>query len=338
MLSLLFSLLIANPAAAARPSGYELGNGGFFIQCTSQSSLGAGVFSVDRIEGEKLHGLKSSPELAKFATESELVQHVIGQLGKINPSRAARFTAWYNELSAKRVFIKDLYIESVKDGNVTLVPPGCESRQAAVFVAEPGSENIRFLFDQDLWTTASVLDRAYLVLHELIYREALLPQENLHRNSMASRYLNAFLFANAENLNQDQWIKALRDLKFRTADYKNSPISLTRIDFSGRVLTAPLLYFANSSAIQKAVLPAAFNIKVGAKTYSRTCVHEEYTQSLFTDYVEFYPEGNVKRFVFDKGRSNAGCEGFDGKNDLEFDEAGNLIRASSVTPAPYWTF
>ncbi len=323
------TLLVSSMAAATpMPSGYERGNGGFLLQCSESSTTK--VVSLDRKEGEILHHLPPSATLENFKDEVEMVNYILDKLAVINPSRAETYKVWLIDMIKKREFVDDLQMAPLNDGNVSLIPVGCNLKQAAIFITGPLTDT-RYLIDRQLWQAASVLDRAYLLMHELIYQEARLP-ENDHANSLASRYLNAWLLANIDTLSSASWLQQLLATAFIRTDYQGIPILLNFKTKDGRALPAPLQFYPGTQQIQKAVISASFTLKIQTEIFTRICFETPVVTGGFTDYAEFYPTGKLKHIVFQSGdlRDYVTCQNFHDSNDLKFDESGNLIEKSFV--------
>lgn len=323
-------LFVANAHAFSSPSGYERGNGGFQILCGAESTLGAGVYNLDRIEGEKLRKLKPDPKLFLYENENEIVLYVLQKLEEINPTRALLFRGWLDEILTYREFVEDLYIQPVNDGNVVILPLGCELKQAAVFIANSDQTRIRFIFDKSLWNASAPLDRAFLLMHELFFRESRLPENN-HLNSMASRYINSWLLSNIHTMDQDLWIEELISTNFQNADYNGVPIILTYKKRFGDIENTPILRFNNSNKIKKAILSQTFSVKISnSEVFSRKCPNP-LPKVGFTDWVEFYPTGRIKQLVFSEPSTYApDCILYKGNNNLEFNEFGELEKSSFI--------
>ncbi|NUN06422.1 MAG: hypothetical protein HUU57_11745 [Bdellovibrio sp.] len=325
---------VGSQAFSQVPSGYERGNGGQFISCNKESSLGAGIYSLDRAEGKFLFEMQPAAALNSFAGEFEIVSYILNQLAQVNPTRASLYRMWLQELIVNQEFTKDIYFQPLPDGNKVAVPRDCEVKQAAIFITEPSREKLRFIFDKDLWDQASPLDRAYLVLHELIYREAL-QEENHHENSMATRYFNAWLFAHVENYQFAELLSVLQSIRFHAIDFQGVPLVLTSFVGPSTVVQAPIEWYPGTKALKKAVLGYSFALPVAGKTFKRRC-DIPITMNGFVNSVEFYPSGKVKRLKFSGNFVEYGaptgkppsqeCFYYDGyANDLLLDENGDLI-------------
>lgn len=333
--SLIVVIFSFSSIAMARniPSGHEVANGGYFLQCNDNSPTGPGVFSLDRIEGELRHSLFPASHFNNFSNEEEIVRTVISDLRHSNPLRAAQYDQWYTDILANKTLVNDLAIKPVPDTGTVTIPAGCQLRQAAVFMTEQGSATGRFMYDGDLWNQASPLDRAYLVLHEMIYQEARLP-ENVHLNSMASRYLTAYLMSKSGTLRDADLVQVLIQTKFRSGQYRGVPLALTIVNSMGQAINTPIQYFKNSIYIQKAVLEDSFNLSIGNLLLARDCKIPLELRSNDKNTVEFHAQGlssrAVKRLVFQVLPEVPGCGSINGSNSFEFDEQGQLIQVSRV--------
>jgi len=326
MFKVLAAIILSSSIAQANniPSGHEVANGGFFFECQADSAPGAGVFSMDRLEGESLYSLFAASHFANFAKEDEIIRFILDDLRLTNPTRANQYAKWFEELYANKVYAAELAIKPVADTGTVTIPSGCQLRQAAVFMTEDGTSTGRFIYDESLWERASALDRAYLLLHELIYQEAKLP-ENAHTNSMATRYLNAYLFAHSGQLKDFELLQILIKTKFRRADYRGIPLVLTSMDNNGRLSTESVDYFPRSNFVRQAVLDDTFHLRIGTQSFSRQCQVPNTTFRNTKNLVEFYPNGRVKRLVFEVFANIPGCGEINGSNHLEFDEAGQSL-------------
>ncbi len=344
----ILGFLLASGAQALSqvPSGYERGNGGQFLSCKKESPFGEGIYSLDRVEGKVLFEMQPAAILSSFAGEIEIVSHILNQLAQVNPTRAALYRMWLQELLINQEFTKDLYFQPLPDGNKVVIPLGCEIKQAAIFITEPSREKVRFLFDKYLWDAASSLDRAYLILHELIYREAL-QEENRHENSMASRYFNAWLFANVENYQFAELLSVLQSLRFHAVDYNGVPLVLTTFFGPGNVLAAPIEWYPGTKAVRKAVLGYSFALPIAGEIFKRRC---DIPMKLngFINSVEFYPSGKMKRLKlsgnFEYGAPigkppSQECFYYQGfANDLLLDEDGTVLEKRVSPERTFLTF
>ncbi|WP_415062523.1 hypothetical protein [Bdellovibrio sp.] len=334
-------LLVLTSKTYAVPivSGHERGNGGLQLQCSEESSYGSGIVSLDRAEGYLRDGRSPAKSLFAYTDENDIVRYILAKLEKVNPTRAGVYRRLFEELLERRIFVEDLVIAPTNDGDVVLQPPHCHLIQGSVFISSVVQENVSYVFDKASWERTSALDRAYLIMHELIYREALLP-ENAHQNSAAARNLNSWLFSKVDDLEQNGWNEQLAQNSFSYGDYNGIAIQLVYTQALSRKRgPAPVKYYP-SGALHKAVLYSSFVLKnTSSAPFIRQCKPAAHTLT-FDSYVEFYPSGEIKRLVFSEPLFKfPGCDLYLGKyNDLTFSQSGEVVRVDRVFPPFFDSF
>lgn len=313
-------------------SGYEVGNGGTYLHCSESSSLGKSYHSLDKVEGELIYGFESSPHIQTLSDEIEILNFILSKLEQVDPPRSLLYNKWLKEIVDRREFVNELP-SSTEDSGLLIKIKGCEAKQAAVFIADHAQKNIRFIFDKTLYDLSSPLDRAYLLLHEIIYREARLPK-NSHLHSIPARYLTAWLMKSAETLETSAWIESLQYIKFMDSTYQNIPLILTHRNLDNSRRLAPLKRYP-SGKIHKAILNGSFKILINNQILDRSkCAEDNGAALVSSQYVEFYESGGIKHLVFDMSLHEE-CPSFQGKyNYLEFTESGVLIQAQEKLRLP----
>lgn len=325
---LFFAALLSKESSAIQiASGYERGNGGVGLSCSGESAVGVGVFTLDRIEGQMLYGFESNGEISHSTNENEIVRTILNKLSQKDKTRASKYARWFDQLLEARIFIGNASFSLMNDTDLVMIPDGCQLKQIAVFETDNSGAAVHFYFDQKIWNQLSVLDKAYLLLHEIIYREARLPEIN-QQTSKGARYLNEWLFSHISEMTQESFIEALKKAQFKEAEYNDMPIFLGRLNLRGEFEEAPLEYFDDSShRIKSAVLNPSFSIPINGTIFERHCM--SLVRSAFsTDFVRFYETGQVKKILFMKD-ADPGCGDYLGNNVLEFSMDGRLEKASS---------
>ncbi|KHD87105.1 MAG: hypothetical protein OM95_16275 [Bdellovibrio sp. ArHS] len=339
-LSIIFvlSLITLNTKALPIVSGHERGNGGLQLQCHSENSAVPTIASLDRMEGTLRDGRTPAKSLLGYADENEIVLQVLTKLEIANPTRAKAYRQAFKTLLKNRIFSEGLIISPTNDGDVVLIPPHCHLIQGAVFIGGGTQEKRIYLFDKASWDQTSALDKAYLLLHEIIYQEALLP-ENSHQNAAATRNLNSWLFSHLDDLDQNSWNQQLALNGFSYGDYNGIAIQLTYTQtFTNKRLPAPVKYYP-SGELHKAVLYSSFTLQQGSVKLSRECAPQKHTRQ-FDSYVEFQPSGKVKRLVLSEPLfKSPGCGLYlDTFNDLTFSSEGDLEGARYTQPEFFHSF
>ncbi|MFL5815761.1 MAG: hypothetical protein ACJ763_19490 [Bdellovibrionia bacterium] len=184
-----FAALSSSLALAGSSGGHELGNGGDVFVCPGNKVEMVDVYEA-RIAGRKI---EIGPEGVDYKAK---LQSVFKKWSQVSPLRMKRYQAWLDSFESESRFIPDSSLPNVGDEGIISIPQGCEIRQVAIQLADQdlGSFYKRYTITKDLWDRMDESNRAALVLHELIFREAIATG---HRVSLRVRYLNGILLSSS---------------------------------------------------------------------------------------------------------------------------------------------
>jgi hypothetical protein len=165
----------------------EIGNGGDAIVCVDGSTITAEVY--DAYEARELLGMPADfgPDdtdpvtMARFAVE---------RLARLDPVRHGRFTAMVNRFMQEARIIDRANLRDIPDTDPSVVPHHCSLRQLAIQYRNPAPRMPRYLIDKSLWDRLDNQNKAYLILHEVIYFETI---GRGATDSKTARYFNAHL-------------------------------------------------------------------------------------------------------------------------------------------------
>jgi hypothetical protein len=225
----LLSALLLSPASWA-VGGDWVGNGGDLIRCWRPAEHKFDYELLDYYEGRFFRGLQLDlgPNNASF---DDKVHYALQRLAKKNPTRAALYGSWYKTFFTDTRFFMDGRILQIPDTGPLVIPEGCTVQQIAAQLPDdqilPG--DYRYTIDLDLWNDISEDTRAGLILHELVYREAI---GNHQTNSKRVRYFNQYISASAfENFGDAELLGLVRTAGFRSVDYAGIPLDLSYASF-----------------------------------------------------------------------------------------------------------
>lgn len=199
--------------------GDWVGNGGNLIICEdNQPQL------LDYFEG--LHDRGIEVDHGSSGEFSERIESVLRRLERINPERALRYRTWFKTFFLETRFFEEGKILPIRDVGPIVIPSECNVQQVAA--QRPTSEimpgDSRYLIDRRFWQKLSHLDKAGLVLHELIYREAI---ESNQRSSPRVRYFNQILSsAQISRYSEKDMLGLIRLVGMRFAEYKGFELDL----------------------------------------------------------------------------------------------------------------
>lgn len=180
--------LAANVSFAA--SGTTVGNGGNSIVCKNSAGKVTSVEMLDLYEA-RINGLtlKFNSRLSSY---KDVINENLDRWQDVAPRRVAQYKKWLDEFESETMFVSGIQIPVIPDTGSVVLPKGCELKPIAF--QRPESELLpgvkRYTVSRDLWNLMDEVQRAGLVMHELIYREGILAE---HKTSFPTRYFNGYL-------------------------------------------------------------------------------------------------------------------------------------------------
>lgn len=182
---------LTKEAPAERDDTRNVGNGGDVVVCKNTNGAVTSVELLDFYEARAMNGRLPIPQNIK--DPHAIVLLTLKELEKVNPSRANRYRNWAETFAKEAVFIPDAKLTNIDDTNHLVLPENCDIAQVAIQrPIDDETQTNRYVIDKKLWDALDPLNQAGLILHELIYREAIEGEIN---ESRAVRLLNSLIFA-----------------------------------------------------------------------------------------------------------------------------------------------
>jgi hypothetical protein len=168
---------------------------------------------LDIQEGASVYGFEYSEIPGN--NYKEIVKNTLQRLEKFDSNRAALLREFWANFENEVRFVRNTDFSNISDEGWYSVPKGCHLEQAAVQLGNKTPDGIKYLIDQTIWVNMNDKRKAALVIHELIYREGRLP-ENDFKNARGVRYFNAFLHSTRfENVTAEEYSKAVAFAGFK---------------------------------------------------------------------------------------------------------------------------
>lgn len=199
--------------------GNEGGNGGDVMICQSE----AGELSVHLLDYFRVSGI----EMEVGADAFEKTREVLLDLRRIDPVRATLYLQGLDNFIEEAVFhngrLRNIEDEGRLPRGTSWRGFACVPRQVAIqyrlsphesYSSWSKVEKGRYLIDQIMWDMMSEEHRAGLILHELIYREAINLMPRLTKNSILVRSLNRIWVTRRNTLSQREYNVYLRYFRF----------------------------------------------------------------------------------------------------------------------------
>lgn len=222
-LCVLILLLTTAISSGADATGRTVGNGGDVVLCEDIGGKIKSLKLLDFYEAQVLRGI--SVELgAKTLSVEEKVKYAISRIAHVSPARAKRYREHADLFFSETRFLGDIQLADIPDSGGIVIPRDCRIVQIANQSTPLYSGDARYVIDKDLWDLLDADDRAGLVLHEIVYREAL---ELGHVNSVSARALTAHLCSKvSESMSVQQFSQFVRDLGFQTNEIQGVLLKL----------------------------------------------------------------------------------------------------------------
>ncbi len=166
-MKILLLTLLAFSAQAFAAGGDRVGNGGDVVVCGDRVEL-LDLYEA-RVKGHKPLTLESD-------THEEMLKEVIERrIQQLQPLRAKRFRDYGEEFFKESIILPGIELSDVDDAGLAVIPRGCKLEQIVIQLSDadipPGGH--RYTISQDLWEKLDEFNKMALMLHEVIYREAI---------------------------------------------------------------------------------------------------------------------------------------------------------------------
>lgn len=195
-------------------SEWRIGNGGDVILCPGKDRP---MELLDYYEGQ-VHHEQTLVFTYQEKSVDEALEPILLQLARVSPLRAQIYRQRIAQFFSEAKFLKGQSFEDVPDSLHPTKPHGCELVQAIIQKSDELPGQKRYLVNDDLWQQLDIVTQAGLILHEVVYREAI---EDGHKNSIPTRFLTSFLSSTLmKNYRPTEFAELLKKLDFRRTEYK----------------------------------------------------------------------------------------------------------------------
>lgn len=191
---MLTSLTQRAPAAA----GSEVGNGGMLVDCKNPAGASLGLETLDFFEGRMFLNFEFDESLLR-STSTEILTDVVNRLYRFDPERALRYEYWINSFMNEAKFLENVKLAPTEDQANLALPERCSLVQAIIQREPIFPEERRYNIAKEVWDRLIERERAGLILHEIVYREAIaLGQTNSRRTRLFVAYLTSNLLPQSD--------------------------------------------------------------------------------------------------------------------------------------------
>lgn len=214
MKALLALLMLFSISVFAREGGVTSG-GGYGVLCYENSRM-TKLKSVQLLDFYKAEFMIKNFKLRELPEGKTIYDKAEGVLKRIETFSPQIFKEWQTTLRefrrGKIHFVQRGSITEIDDGKTPVTPEkNCRKIQIAVQFKEPKAYEHWLLVDEAIWSKMDELNQIGLLVHETIYRTAMLQG---HENSDKVHYLTAMLFSeHTQTLNTDGYLEVFKSSK-----------------------------------------------------------------------------------------------------------------------------
>ena len=136
-------------------------------------------------------------------------QQLVERLRWLDPQTTDLYLKWLNEWAGDRILEENLYDDIDDSANFA---EGFECEKIQVIIQEVENEDVRYLISAPIWRQMDVNHRAFMIVHEVIYRDA---ARHGHQNSFFVAYLNALISSNSvHTMTRNEYLRVRMELGF----------------------------------------------------------------------------------------------------------------------------
>jgi hypothetical protein len=222
-------------ASSAIAQASTVGNGGDGVVCRDSTGTVQSIEQLDYFEGRVLRALYpdlGSPQLSV----AEKVSMALGRLSNLDPERYFQYSTEFSNFFSNVQWVRGVNLVDIPDyGELPIDPTNCKIEQLAIQRKPEIPGDKRYVINGDLWDLMNNDTKAALVLHEVIYRDAI---TRGHTNSMRVRYFNTIISSHRlEGMNSDDYKQLLSTLGLDVYQWKDDKAGFTWQYLPDRVAT-----------------------------------------------------------------------------------------------------
>jgi hypothetical protein len=197
--SFLFSSLLH---ARASDPGFDRGNGGNYLLCYTKKGPTYEVLDLYELE----HGqfFTSWKDLKESDTFNEIIYKVINRVETYFPDDAQKYRYYYGRFFSDTLFVGENELGKVNDYGSVELPQSCFLHQMAIqhksYLTDGTKVEKFYLINSDVWPRLNDLNKAAIILHEIVYRTYLEKYNKKPDSYFARRYVTAYLSQEFETI------------------------------------------------------------------------------------------------------------------------------------------
>jgi len=210
-LSVISCMPLKNKSASNLDSIRE-GNGGIGVQCTKTDGSST-VELLDYYEGRTQWDLEIETGDASL-TADQKITYILDRMTRLDPDRANKLREGVKNFESQSRKLSGINLGPTTDSDITITEANCHPVQIVVRKEPELPGDKYFTINKDLFDKMDTGSQAGLILHELIYKEAV---DHRHATSRLSRFLNANIASKKMgHISFKEYSEILKTAKFPT--------------------------------------------------------------------------------------------------------------------------
>ncbi len=187
LLSTIFAVSVSTLGFAST----EVGNGGDVVSCPNLQNAAARTAELlDYYEARTMYGFPS--QLSASASVEDNLNFLLSTFAKSEPEQAEKLSGWANTFFQEAAIMPGVELVDIDDSKHIAFPTGCKVEQIIIQKDVEYSFDKRYVINKDLWDLLDNANRAGLIFHELLYRDAI-AHHGLKNGSRTLRLVNGLV-------------------------------------------------------------------------------------------------------------------------------------------------
>ena len=271
--------------------GNEVGNGGSAVVCRDTASAITSIEPLDTYEAREIFQLTIDLGVSGMTWKAR-AEAVVERLARFEPYRRDKYRKLLDEFEANASFKGGIDLATLPDADYLFIPAGCKTEQVIISNPPQTAVKKRFLVNQILWNALNEEGRAALVLHEIVYDEAL---EAGQTNAVNARKFNGQLISSGfADMPIGKYFALLSESALLVYQYGGYRISKV----GQATHNTQFESYANSHLPKRATLESPVTLKIGSLTFEATTAEVAFAES--GNILEMYANRKLPPETYDR--------------------------------------
>jgi hypothetical protein len=210
-----------------------VGNGGNIVQCTTAD----GKTTYEVLDSFESRLLRKKPLILNEGDPKTVAEAAVSELKELSPQRMRLYLQNLASFESESE-LTDAMLTPLEDAKYTAIPKNCRVLQAVIQQDFATPENKRYFIQKSNWEKLESTQKAVLMLHEIVYREALSAGQT---NSIGARALVGLLISGEiRKLSPSEFAQTLFNLDFNRFEAQGLAFRLFDVKNGNKIPSMPV--------------------------------------------------------------------------------------------------